>query len=67
VFHGIPGHFLTVHIEHARSPLAQARSIGREVEGDDVFAGLQFGALPRRALEVKQVVEEQSAVEWKFV
>src|SRR5208283_4307918 len=31
VLHGILGHFLTVHIEHPRPSLAQARTIGLEV------------------------------------
>jgi hypothetical protein len=56
VFHGIPGHFLTVHVQHARAPLAQPCTVGLEVEDDGVLAGLQLGALPRRALEVEQIM-----------
>ena len=29
-----------------------------EVEDDGVFAGIQFGPFPHRALEIEQVVEE---------
>src|SRR4029453_13440375 len=47
-----------VHVQHARAPLAQTYTVGLEVEDDGVLAGLQLGALPRRALEVEQVIEE---------
>ena len=46
VFHGIPGHFLAVHEEHARPSLAQAWTIGLEVEDDGVLAGAPAQALP---------------------
>jgi putative DNA primase/helicase len=58
VFHGIPGHFLAVHGEQARPSLAQARTVGLEVEDDGVLAGAQLWPCPNGALEVKQVVEE---------
>ena len=46
VFHGIPGHFLAVHGQHARAALAQARTVGLEVEDDGVLAGAPARALP---------------------
>ena len=58
VLHGFLVHLLAVHGKHARAPLAQARTIGLEVEDDGMLAGLQLGPFPRRALEVEQVVEE---------
>ena len=58
VFHGIPGHFLAVHGQHARASLAQTRTVGLEVEDDGVLAGFQLGPFPHRALEVEQVIEE---------
>src|SRR5229473_2963691 len=58
VFHGIPGHFLAVHVEHARPSLAQPRTIRLEVEDNGVLAGAQLWPCPSRAFEVKQVVEE---------
>ena len=39
-------------------PLPRPGSVGLEVEDDGVLAGGQLGPLPRRALEVEQVVEE---------
>ena len=58
VFHGIASHFFAVHGEHAYASLAKARTVGFKVEDDGVFAGTQLRPLPRRALEVEQVVEE---------
>src|SRR5215467_220598 len=58
VLHGIPGYLLAVHGEHARTTLAQARTIRLEVEHDGVPAGCQLGPLPHRAFQVEQVVEE---------
>ena len=58
MFHGILGHFLAVHGEHALPALAQAWFIGLVVEDDGVLAGAQRRPCPHRALEVEQVVEE---------
>src|SRR5437016_2491859 len=48
VLHGIPGHFLTVDIQHTSAALAQAGTIRLEVELDGVLAGLQLGPLSGR-------------------
>ena len=68
VLHGILGHFLAVHVEHARPSLAQAWPIGLEVEDDGVLAGSQLRPFPHRALEVEQVIEEHhlAAAESEF-
>ena len=58
VFHGILRHFLAVHGEHARTPLAQTWTIRLEIKDDGVLAGFQLGPLPDRTLEVEQVIEE---------
>ena len=38
--------------------LAQTRPVWLEVEDDGALAGFELGALPHRALEIQQVVEE---------
>jgi hypothetical protein len=58
MLHGIPGHFLAVHGQHAGAPLAQTWAFGLEVEDDGVLARLQLWPFPHRALEVEQVIEE---------
>ena len=58
MFHGIFGHFLAIHREHALPALAQAWFIGLVVEDDGVLAGAQGRPCPDRALEVEQVVEK---------
>ena len=66
VFHGIPGHFLAVHGEHARPALGQARAIGLEVEDDGVLAGAQLRSFPQGTLEVEQVVDALDEAECAF-
>src|SRR4029077_4431977 len=42
VLHGIPGHFLAVHGQHARAARAQTETFRLEVKNDRVLARLQL-------------------------
>src|SRR5262249_34579525 len=68
VLQRIPSHLLAVYRQYTGASLAQPRTIGPEVEDDGVLSSLQLRSLPRRALEVEQIVEEHdlAAAESKF-
>src|SRR5262245_32001260 len=58
VLQRIRRHLFAVHGQYARATLAQTGSVGLEIERNGVLAGCQLRALPRRALEIEQVVEK---------
>jgi hypothetical protein len=62
MFHGIPGHFLAVHIEHARPALAQARTIDLVIESAFDITGNVINSPAARALDTFTVTIENNIV-----